>query len=462
MQHVFHGQLTEAHNKRHLPHKFLVPPACTRLSLRLHFEPAQAGDARNMLTLTLFDPAGFRGAGHRGGNLHELYLAPDSATAGYIAGPLPAGTWIAQIDAHRVGAEEPCTYSLTVTVETAGGAVAEKTGVVAPPDFDRVLSSTPGWYRGDLHAHTRHSDGDWDEADLVAAARAERLDFVALTDHNTVSGLASFAGLGGDHLLTMGGLELTTFWGHAVCLGLSEWLDWRVDASGTAMANIARSLQSSGAHFAIAHPRSPGDPYCTGCRWLYPDMMPGPARCVEVWNGPWVPPGGAPSYNEEGLALWYQWLNAGFHLVATAGSDAHSLADYRNRPGFNVVYADDLSQSAILRGVAAGHLYLSSGPTLQFRASQAGERTAMMGDHLRVDSHAGDLCLEASCTLCPPDSLLRLVENGQVIDEVPVSGAAEHTWEQPANPGTWYLMELRDRHHEMLALTNPIFFTAGD
>ncbi|MEZ4662801.1 MAG: hypothetical protein R2911_35070 [Caldilineaceae bacterium] len=37
------------------------------------------------------------------------------------------------------------------------------------------------------------------------------LDFIALTDHNTVSPLAEMAQLGGDGLLTMGGQELTTF-----------------------------------------------------------------------------------------------------------------------------------------------------------------------------------------------------------------------------------------------------------
>ncbi len=35
----------------------------------------------------------------------------------------------------------------------------------------------PGWYRGDLHAHTLHSDGDWDVAGLIAFARGAAARF---------------------------------------------------------------------------------------------------------------------------------------------------------------------------------------------------------------------------------------------------------------------------------------------
>ena len=71
----------------------------------------------------------------------------------------------------------------------------------------------PGWYRGDLHAHTLHSDGEWGTSSLVADARSRGLDFVTLSDHNTISGLAELDAAAGDDLLTIPGMELTTFWG---------------------------------------------------------------------------------------------------------------------------------------------------------------------------------------------------------------------------------------------------------
>ena len=43
------------------------------------------------------------------------------------------------------------------------------------------------WYRGELHSHTHHSDASWPVQDLVNAARQKGLDFITLTEHNTIS-----------------------------------------------------------------------------------------------------------------------------------------------------------------------------------------------------------------------------------------------------------------------------------
>ena len=75
----------------------------------------------------------------------------------------------------------------------------------------------PGWYRGDLHSHSNHSDaGQRTVAELVEAARGAGLDFVFLTDHNTISGLPEMDASTTPELLAAGGIELTTFWGHAL------------------------------------------------------------------------------------------------------------------------------------------------------------------------------------------------------------------------------------------------------
>ncbi len=44
----------------------------------------------------------------------------------------------------------------------------------------------------DLHTHTSHSDGTYTSTELVLAARDAGLSAIALTDHNTVSGLDEF------------------------------------------------------------------------------------------------------------------------------------------------------------------------------------------------------------------------------------------------------------------------------
>lgn len=65
----------------------------------------------------------------------------------------------------------------------------------------------------DLHTHTSHSDGSYTPSALIAAAKEKNL-IIALTDHNTVSGLPDFLGeaerLG---VTAVGGTELTTEYG---------------------------------------------------------------------------------------------------------------------------------------------------------------------------------------------------------------------------------------------------------
>ncbi len=44
----------------------------------------------------------------------------------------------------------------------------------------------------DLHTHTRHSDGTYTPRELIKSAKGAGLSAIALTDHNTVSGLSEF------------------------------------------------------------------------------------------------------------------------------------------------------------------------------------------------------------------------------------------------------------------------------
>ncbi len=45
-------------------------------------------------------------------------------------------------------------------------------------------------YKADLHLHTRYSDGSYEPAELVRLAKDLRIDTIAVTDHDTVAGVA--------------------------------------------------------------------------------------------------------------------------------------------------------------------------------------------------------------------------------------------------------------------------------
>jgi len=182
---------------------FTVPAGASRVSVSYEYD--RAGGA-NTIDLGLFDGRfsgrdddgrGFRG--WSGGRRATIFVARHEATPGYIPGELPAGTWHVILGLYRV-APQGVDVSFTFTVETNPDAptnIPDAPRILsAPPPsgraFSKLLELAPGqpsparpaqrqWFRGDLHAHTLHSDGDWTVAQLACAARQAGLDFISIT-----------------------------------------------------------------------------------------------------------------------------------------------------------------------------------------------------------------------------------------------------------------------------------------
>ncbi len=67
----------------------------------------------------------------------------------------------------------------------------------------------------DLHLHTTASDGDYTPSQVAAYAVRAKLDAIAITDHDTLAGVAEAARVGGVRVIP--GVELTAEWsGHEV------------------------------------------------------------------------------------------------------------------------------------------------------------------------------------------------------------------------------------------------------
>ena len=365
---VFTAVLSNQDMKKHIPFPVQVPPGTRTLSIRMSYAPHIVEQISNLLTLTVLDPAGFRGAAHRNAEVLEVVIQDTAASPGFFPGPVQPGEWTVLVDTHMIMPDVSVHLELVVTgADQLNPALPSIPTAITPATRP---SRGPGWYRGDFHTHTIHSDGDWDVADLVAFALDNHLDFITLSDHNTVTGLQPFERACPESLLPICGIELTTFWGHALVLGRREWVDWRVEPGRREMAQVVAEVEANGGLFVIAHPEAIGDPTCTGCSWLYPDVRPGAVRVVEVWNSDWP---SLMSRNEAGLELAFEWMSRGLHMVLTAGTDRHDPNYPGLGHGFNTVYAEELSEAAILHAVRLGHLVLSSGPTLMLSAQAAGQ-----------------------------------------------------------------------------------------
>ncbi|MGC9467944.1 MAG: CehA/McbA family metallohydrolase [Anaerolineae bacterium] len=364
---------------------FDVPEGIARLDVDYSFSEEGTGHLggapRNILDIGIFDPRGsefLQAQGFRGwsGSARRTFsLSRDEATPGYLPGPILPGCWEIILGLYRI-LPEGCDYR--VSIRLFEGPSPSKEFVPPPPG--PVLNRRSGWFRGDLHCHTHHSDGTGSLADLVTAAHAQRLDFVAVTDHNTVSHLAHLPAYSGAGLLLVPGVELTTEYGHANAWGIERWHDFRCE-SPAQMAAVVADVKSTGALISINHPKDGGPPWTYGGEDAY--------DCVEVWQAPWGP------LNYQSLGLWDRLLRAGHRITAVGGSDVHQAPLDGDRGSAAVglpctwVYARELSTAGLLAGIKAGHVFISelpSGPRISLWATtlDGPRKAALMGDELRV------------------------------------------------------------------------------
>jgi len=347
---IFDGEVDADDGLRFLDVPFDVPEGIAEIEIR-HDDLSED----NILDWGLADPVRFRGWG--GGNEEPAVVGLEAASRSYLPGPLPAGTWRVRIGEAKLD-ELPARYHLEIVLRdapTLGPQHERRPYVPTPP-----LESGPRWYAGDLHVHSLESGDAEPSIDTIAAyARGRGLDFVELSDHNTVSQLDFLADVQPRHpdLLLLPGVEYTTYGGHANGIGATEWVDSAVGMPGVTILGAARAFADQGAVLSINHPTLDLADFCIGCAWTW--ELPGEwIGAVEISTGGWSESGWllAPA----AMDFWDELSRQGHHLTAVGGSDDHTGG--AEPEGFHspigdpttMVWADELSVDAIVEGIRAG------------------------------------------------------------------------------------------------------------
>jgi hypothetical protein len=411
---------------------FEVPPGAARIDIGYTYDRAvpsvPGAPPGNAVDLGLFDShgaefgasAGFRG--WSGTARQEVFVSTNDATPGYLPGPLTPGVWHVLLGLYMVH-PAGCTYEVTVRL-TRGQEVPRPAPSWPVPEVRRETR----WYRGDLHTHSHHSEATGTLADLIGAAQAQGLDFLAVTEHNTISHYRLLGQFRTAEFLPIPGQEITTYAGHANVWGADRWIEFRLhrDVDLTRAISLAHA---AGGLFAANHPKTNGPPWDFG---TFAGI-----DCLEVWQGPWF------LSNYQSRALWDDLLRSGQRVVGVGGSDQHQPAPSEGPSWHRVgqpttwVYAPALEQTAILAAIEAGHVTISAGPDgpqLELWA-QVDDRRAMTGDVLTVGRQqpvrfSGRVRGGAGL-------VLRLVGDRGTVAEMPVDEddfAFEHTvkWHLPA------------------------------
>ena len=484
------GFVTPEHARReylHLP--FEVPQGTRRLEVSYFYENqvqgAQETHAGNNIDIGVFDPRGhgFQGAGFRGwsgGARTGFYIERERATPGYLRGPIQPGEWNIMFGCSKV--DDPIVrYRVNIALDidpeaqytdeavpVPGGDFAGRTSRSAADRGDGSTAAAPTvaggsngagrWYRGDLHAHSEHSDGANTVDEIVGYVRRVGLDYFALTDHNTIAHWDDLARLdvdGGPLLIP--GEEITMYGGHANVWALDGWIDWRATSDDRVHALIEEANRR-GSMFSINHPDSP-------IPWRHNALR--GYQAVEVWNAPWR------WFNEPALLRWIGHLDRGERMVAVGGSDSHCVPPapmtQPNGPGepCTWVYVEGpLTREAVLRAVEAGHVFLSeapNGPYVDFRASAADGARAIAGDLLAVEDGAN---VRFHATYRGPDGkhLRYFGKRGLVREVTAPSEDFDDEFELRLEGDDYLRLEVRgfrgrpERGEVVHAMTNPIYW----
>lgn len=388
---VLRGRLQGDAHQSYRKLAFELPPGTGRITVEFDYT---GRDEKTTIDLGLLDPQGLRG--WSGGNKRLFTVSATDATPSYLPGVLQPGTWALLLGVPNIRPGSVSDY--TARIRFTPAATPEQ-GVES---LTPILKAQPGWYRGDLHMHTGHSDASCSSHRqqrvpcplFLTAQRAAHagLDFVAITDHNTGSHFHDIRGLQPffDDVLLMTGMEVTTFQGHANVFGLQAGLDFRVGSAEVPdWDSLLAETSRRGLLVSINHPQLPSDERCMGCGWTPRDPVDmALVDAVEVVNG------GDVDTPMSGIGFWHRQLDAGHRLIGIGGSDNHDAGIEDTRLGASrigapttVVHARALSQAQILQGLREGRVFVDVEGTsrrhLDMRGT-VGDRSACMGGDLSV------------------------------------------------------------------------------
>src|ERR1041384_971578 len=145
---VLRGKFADTDNNTYRALPFEVPAGTRRITIV--FSHTQA-EQRTVIDLGLYDTERLRG--WSGSDKKWFTISEVDATPSYLPGPLQPGIWSLQLGVPNI--RKGVTSEYTAKIYLGNSEELPNIAETAPIK----IRTTPGWYEGDLHTHTGHSDG---------------------------------------------------------------------------------------------------------------------------------------------------------------------------------------------------------------------------------------------------------------------------------------------------------------
>jgi MYXO-CTERM domain-containing protein len=414
----------------------------------------------------LWAPDGsFRGWG--GGNTEDAIIGVDQSSRSYLPGPIAAGTWTVAIGKAKLDATGG-HYSIDVTCsDTATLPVLPKA------DYTPLTIATDHrWYKGDFHVHSVQSgDAQATFDQIYTLAKSRGLDFINMSDHNTVAQHALIAAYQQTHtdFLILRGAEITTYSGHGNGVGIHDYIDHRLGHNGRDVAGIVNDVAAQGGIFIVNHPMLDLGTGCIGCAWGHVDDTPwDKVSGIELITGNYDI--GVNAFVPRVLTLWDMLEDEGFRIAGIGGSDDHTAGMSEGPTGSPIaspttrVLADNLSEVAIIDAIKHGRTIVNlrgpDDPVLDFTAHTKDGSTAEIGDDVSGVARATfDIHVTGASGY-----FIDLLSDGQTIQHVPVTSDDFKKTLSDGTPGKHrFRVQLLDETGKPVVITSHIYVDAiGD
>lgn len=478
-------KLYRSAHQAHLRYEFYVPKGATALTIYFNYGPFTEENPdelkevfkrdgvpvellkkdeafRNLLTLSVNDAQTFRGAHHWFNGAQTIEINDQQASDGFVSGPVVEGNWQVIISCH--GIFSPFVEGdirVEAQLEEAVKPYRENPLYIKETEWirknrQREMAKTLTFKRMELHAHTIHSDAQQTTEELVTEAVKQGMDWVAVTDHNTITAIAEAMKLAQN--LPLGiipGLEFTTFYGHYLMHGAPEFMfnNW-TDVNKANIGHYLERLKQNPINITIAHPYSEGNPYCTGCRWDYELESLKYVDSLEIWNkiNPHLL-----STNEQAYQLWQYLLSVGYEIAATVGRDWHRPHGEKDIPAFTYLL---LPENAVLADVlTALNFGRSFGSWRAMIDRFSVDNFYLIGD--RVETEEATISVEMILLDLLPGDNIQLWDQDQVLESFTYQPTENDRFEQvvtiPVADKRLIRLDVRNQAGQLVMFSNPIY-----
>ncbi len=337
-------------------------------------------------------------------------------------------------------------------------------------------------YTGVIHCHSDYSDGRVALPEILQEANRARLDYLILSDHNTMAAKKAYPnGRYGDVLL-IHGVEITPRYNHYLALGIHHW-----PATDHSPQTIIDEVRNAGGLGFVCHAHDRGSRFLLHPSYEWRNLQVTGMTGLEIWSflSQWIascqgpfstlrsflqPAKACPGPPAASLA-WWDELCQKQPTVGIGTADAHvlrtkvagiTLTALSLKPAFSGVRTNSLletllpedpglAEQAVLAALARGQVYVADyshgfSGGLRFFCTIGGQ-IVPMGATVELTTPA---TLGASW---PAGGYLKVFLNGNLLEH-----RTGTDWESTTNsPGVYRVEVWPEQGNKPWALSNPIY-----